>query len=112
VVVAKTPEGKAAREAMAKASGTDLAGFEAQLAATKLFDKPADATAFTRSADISKTMDKVRKFLFEHELMGNGAKSADVVGIEFADGKVLGDKAKIGFRFTDAYMAAAADGKL
>src|SRR3954467_7100829 len=57
---ARTPEGKAAREAMAKASGTDLAGFEAQLAATKLFDKPADATAFTRSADISKTMDKVR----------------------------------------------------
>ncbi|MDB5643245.1 MAG: putative taurine transport system protein [Hyphomicrobiales bacterium] len=112
VMVAKTPEGKAAREAMAKASGTDLAGFEAQLAATKLFDKPADASAFTRSADISKTMDKVRKFLFDHGLMGNGAKSADVVGIEMADGKVLGDKSKIGFRFTDTYMAAAAAGKL
>ncbi len=112
VMVAKTPEGKAARESMAKASGTDLAGFEAQLAATKLFDKPAEAAAFTRSADMSKTMDKVRKFLFDHGLMGNGAKSADVVGIEMADGKVLGDKAKIGFRFTDAYMAMAAEGKL
>jgi NitT/TauT family transport system substrate-binding protein len=112
VMAAKTPEGKAAREAMAKASGTDVAGFEAQLAATRLFDKAADATAFTRSADLSKTMDKVRKFLFDHGLMGNGAKSADVVGIEFVDGKVLGDKARIGFRFTDVYMAAAAEGKL
>ena len=109
---AKTPEGKAAREAMAKASGTDLAGFESQLATTKLFDKPADASAFTRSAEIGATMDKVRRFLFDHSLLGQGAKSADAVGIELADGKVLGDKKKIGFRFTDTYMAAAAAGKL
>jgi len=33
-------DGKAAKEAMAKASGTDLAGFDSQLASTKLFDKP------------------------------------------------------------------------
>ena len=45
-------EGKAAKEAMAKASGTDLAGFDSQLASTKLFDKPADAEAFTKSAAV------------------------------------------------------------
>ena len=36
---------KAAKEAMAKASGTDLAGFDSQLSTTKLFDKAADAEA-------------------------------------------------------------------
>ena len=112
VMTAQTPEGKAAREAMGKASGTDLAGFESQLAATKLFAKPVDASAFTRSAEVGVTMDKVRHFLFDHNLLGNDAKSADVVGIELADGKVLGDKAKIGFRFTDEYMGMAAAGKI
>ena len=112
VMTAQTAQGKAAREAMAKASGTDLAGFESQLSTTKLFDKPADAAAFTRSTDVGATMDKVRHFLFDHSLLGQDAKSVDVVGIELADGKVLGDKEKIGFRFTDAYMAAAASGKL
>src|SRR5207237_10206306 len=32
-----TPEGKAAKEEMAKASGTDLAGFDSQLASTAMF---------------------------------------------------------------------------
>jgi NitT/TauT family transport system substrate-binding protein len=112
IMVADTPEGKAAREAMGKASGTDLAGFEAQMAATKLFAKAKDADAFTKSAEVGTTMDKVRKFLFEHELMGKDAKSADVVGIELADGKILGDKKNVKFRFVDTYMAAAAAGKL
>lgn len=111
-MVAKTPEGKAAREAMGKASGTDLAGFESQLAATRLFATPREAAAFTRSAEVMSTMDKIRRFLFDHGLFGNGATSVDAVGIEFADGKTLGAKDKVKLRFTDAYMAAAAAGKL
>ncbi|MGV8997307.1 MAG: putative urea ABC transporter substrate-binding protein [Parvibaculaceae bacterium] len=111
LMTSKTPEGKAAREAMAKASGTDLAGFEAQLKTTALFSTPAHAVAFT-DADLKPAMDKVRGFLFTHGLLGNNAPSADVVGIEFADGKVLGDKANVKFRFTDTYMKLAADGKL
>jgi NitT/TauT family transport system substrate-binding protein len=109
---ADTPEGAAAREAMGKASGTDLAGYEAQLAATRMFYKPAEASSFVKGAEIGATMDHVRTFLFDHGLMGDGAASADVVGIELADGKVLGDKANVKFRFTDAYMAAAAAGSL
>jgi NitT/TauT family transport system substrate-binding protein len=112
IMVSDTPEGKAARAAMGKASGTDLPGFEAQMAATKLFAKAQDAAAFTRSAEVGTTMDKVRKFLFEHDLMGKDAKSADAVGIELADGKILGDKNNVKFRFVDTYMAAAAAGKL
>ena len=112
VMTADTEEGKAARTAMGTASGTDLAGFEAQMAATKLFDKPADAVAFTASPDLSKTMDLVRNFLFDKGLLGSGAPSADVIGIEMPDGKVLGDKDNVKFRFTGTYMDAAAKGAL
>uniref|UniRef100_Q07SB8 NLPA lipoprotein n=1 Tax=Rhodopseudomonas palustris (strain BisA53) TaxID=316055 RepID=Q07SB8_RHOP5 len=105
-------EGKAAKEAMAKASGTDLAGFDSQLASTKLFDKAADAEAFTKSAAVGKTMDRVRKFLFEKDLLGKGAKSADAVGIELGDKSVLGAKSNVKLRFDASYMDLAAKGKL
>lgn len=105
-------KGKEAREAMAKQSGTDLAGFEAQLAATKLFAKPADAVAFTTSPDIMRTMDLVRTFSFDHGLLGDGAKSKDVVGIGFAGDKTLGDAANVKLRFDPTFMQMAADGKL
>ena len=102
----------AARTAMGKASGTDLAGFDAQLKTTRLFAGAPDAVAFARSADVGTTMDHVRAFLFDKHLLGNDAASADAVGIELADGKVLGDKGNVKLRFTDAFMAMAADGKL
>ncbi|MGV2124134.1 putative urea ABC transporter substrate-binding protein [Agrobacterium vitis] len=112
LMMADTAEGKAAREEMGKASGTDLKGFDSQLAATKLFDKAADASTFTTSPGLPKTMDLVRNFLFEKGLLGNGAPSADVIGIEMPDGKVLGDKGNVKFRFTTTYMDAAAKGAL
>lgn len=111
-MTAAGPEGKAAREAMAKASGTDLAGFDSQLASTKLFDKAADAEAFTKSAAVGTTMDRVRKFLFDKSLLGKDAKSADVVGIELGDEKVIGDKDNVKLRFDASFMDAAAKGKL
>ncbi|MBO9197831.1 putative urea ABC transporter substrate-binding protein [Rhizobium sp. 16-449-1b] len=112
LMAADSAEGKAAREAMGSASGTDLKGYEAQLAVTRLFDKAADAVAFTASPNLPKTMDLVRNFLFEKGLLGNGAPSADVIGIEMPDGKVLGDAGNVKLRFTETYMKAAADGAL
>ncbi len=97
---------------MVSASGTDLKGFESQLAATKLFAKPADAVAFTSSGSLPKTMDLVRNFLFEQGLLGNGAPSADVIGIEMPDGKILPATVATSLRFTETYMKAAADGSL
>lgn len=108
IMSSDTPEGKAAREAMGKASGTDLAGYDAQLATTRMFYTPEEATKFTMGASLYKTMDLVRTFLFSHGLLGQGAASADVVGIAFPDGKVLGDKDNVKFRFTAAYMNEAA----
>lgn len=112
VMTANTDEGAAARAAMGAASGTDQQGFEAQLAATKLFPTPAEAVTFTDSPDLKTTMDKVRTFLFDKGLLGSGAASADVIGIELADGSVLGDAANIKLRFSNAYMRAAAEGTL
>jgi NitT/TauT family transport system substrate-binding protein len=111
-MMANDAAAKAAKEAMAKASGTDLAGFDSQLSTTKLFDKAADAESFARSASVAATMDRVRKFLFEKDLLGKGAKSADVVGIEFADKSVLGDKSNVKLRFDSTFMDEAAKGKL
>lgn len=112
VMSADTPAGIAARESMAAASGTDLAGYDAQLATTQMFYEPAAAVAFTQDAKLIQTMDFVRKFLFEHGILGEGAQSVDDIGIAFPGGKSLGDKGNITFRFDPAYMQMAADGAL
>ncbi len=104
--------GIAARTAMAKASGTDLAGYESQLATTRMFYTPAEAVAFTKSPQLPETMKRVRDFSFSHGLLGNGAKSADVVGMEFPGGVVVGDPKNIKLRFDLTFVEMAAAGKL
>jgi len=103
---------KAARTEMAKASGTDLAGYDAQLATTQMFYAPADAVAFTKDAKLAETMTFVAKFLFDHGILGEGAPSADFVGVEYPGGKVAGDKANVKLRYDTTYMDMAAEGKL
>jgi len=103
---------KTARTAMAKASGTDLAGFESQLATTKMFALPTEAVAFMTGASAVATMDSVRKFSFDHGILGEGAKTVDAVGIEFPGGKTLGNKQNIKMRFDATYTQMAIDGKL
>ncbi|MFP5464458.1 MAG: biopolymer transporter ExbD [Gammaproteobacteria bacterium] len=112
LMAAQDAAGKAAREAMAKASGTDLAGFASQLATTQMFYLPAEAVAFSRDPALLRTMDYVRTFSFAHGLLGEGAKSADAVGIAFPGGSTLGDTGNVKLRFDDTYMKMAADGAL
>jgi NitT/TauT family transport system substrate-binding protein len=104
--------GQAAQTAMAKASGTDLAGFGRQLATTHLFTTPADAYAFVTADGVIKSMDSVRKFSFEHGILGQGASSVDAVGIQFPAGKVLGDSHHLKMRFDSGFSKLAMDGKL
>src|SRR5271155_5729987 len=104
--------GKSARAAMAKASGTDPVGFDAQLATTHLFITPGDAYAFLTGDSIIKTMDLVRRFSFEHGILGQGASSADVVGIQFPAGRSLGDLNNLKMRFDLKFTKLAADGQL
>jgi NitT/TauT family transport system substrate-binding protein len=107
-----TPEGEKALKAMAEASGTDLAGYKAQLETTKMFYTPKEAVAFASDPALSKTMDLVATFSFDHGLLGEGAKSKDAVGMEFPGGATLGNKDNIKLRFDAEYMQLAADGKL
>jgi NitT/TauT family transport system substrate-binding protein len=108
----KGDKGKAARESMAKLSGTDLAGYDAQLKTTRMFYTAKDAVGFASSGDLSKTMDLVRTFSFEHNLLGEGVKSKDAIGIAFPSGQVLGNKANVKLRFDASFMKMAAEGKL
>jgi NitT/TauT family transport system substrate-binding protein len=104
-------KGKAAREEMAKASGTDPAGYEAQLKTTRMFYTPKDMVSFVTSPALSKTMDLVRTFSFDHGLLGEGVKSKDAVGIDMPSSD-LGSMKNTKLRFDSAYAKMAADGKL
>ena len=98
--------------AMAEASGTDLAGYQAQLASTEMFYTPADAVSFTSGSDLPITMVAVADFLFDKGILGEGAPSADFVGVEYPDGSITGDEGNVTFRFDTTYMQMAADGAL
>ncbi|MEX0371610.1 MAG: putative urea ABC transporter substrate-binding protein [Tateyamaria sp.] len=98
--------------AMAEASGTDLAGYKAQLASTEMFYDPADAVAFTSSDDLKSTMVNVAEFLFDKGILGEGAPSADFVGVEYPDGTTTGDTGNVKMRYDTTYMQMAADGAL
>ena len=112
IMSSDSDEGIAARSAMAEASGTDLAGYDAQLASTQMFWDPADAVAFVESDALPATMRNVADFLFERGILGEGAPSADFVGIEYPGGMVTGDPANVRLRFDPSFMRMAADGSL
>ena len=98
--------------AMAEASGTDLAGYQAQLDSTEMFYDPAAAVAFTSDEALKTTMVEVAEFLFDKGILGEGAPSADFVGVEYPDGSVTGNTANVQMRFDTTYMQMAADGDL
>jgi NitT/TauT family transport system substrate-binding protein len=110
IMSSDTEEGVAARTAMAEASGTDLAGYEAQLASTQMFYDPAEAVAFVQGETLPETMVTVAEFLFEQGILGEGAPSADFVGIEYPGGVVTGNPNNIQLRFDPSFMQMAADG--
>ncbi|WP_136440932.1 putative urea ABC transporter substrate-binding protein [Pacificoceanicola onchidii] len=103
---------EAALTAMAEASGTDLAGYKAQMAATEMFFDPADAVAQASSEALPGTMTSVAEFLFDKGILGEGAPSADFVGVAYPDGSISGSEANVKFRFDTTYMQMAADGAL
>ncbi|MES9861233.1 MAG: putative urea ABC transporter substrate-binding protein [Candidatus Thiodiazotropha sp. LLP2] len=100
-----------AKTHMAAASGTDLAGYESQLASTEMFYTPKAALALTNSKDLVTTMTHVAEFSFDHGLLGDGAPDAGFIGIEMPAG-TYGDKGNIKFRFDPTFMTMAAEGKL
>jgi len=110
-IMDKMQSDKAVREHMGKASGTDLAGFDSQLASTKMFYNPKEAVEFVKSPELKKTMQYVAEFSFEHGLLGDGAADAGFIGIETPSG-VYGNSDNIKLRFDPTYMEMMAQGGL
>ncbi len=104
-------EAKAVRTALADASGTDLAGYESQLASTRMFYDAKDAVAFVNSPKLKGTMQKVAEFSFQHGLLGDGAPDASFIGVETPAG-TYGNGGNTKLRFIPDYMQMAADGEL
>mgnify|MGYP001245982652 CR=1 FL=1 len=97
---------------MAKKAGTDIDLFEQQLKTTNMWWEEEDALSVLQSDTLLQAMDKVRKFSFENGLYGIGSQSADEIGIEFPNGKILGDQKNIKIRFTDLYTILATQDQL
>ena len=110
-IMATMQSDPAAREHMGLASGTDLAGYEAQLASTTMFYDAGSAVAFVNSPALLTTMQYVADFSFDKGLLGEGAPDAGFIGIETPSG-VFGNKRNIKLRFDPSYMQMAADGEL
>jgi NitT/TauT family transport system substrate-binding protein len=111
IMSAKTPDGAAARAAMAALSGATPADYDSQLATTFMYYTPADALAAITSPALVETMEKVRQFSFAQGLYGPSATSVDAIGIAMP-GKTLGAEANIKLRFDTTYTKMAADNAL
>jgi NitT/TauT family transport system substrate-binding protein len=98
--------------AIAEASKDSLASYKEQLSTTQMFYTPQAAVQITTSPSLGKTMDLVRQFCFTHGLLGDKTKAPDDVGIQLANGSILGRADRIRLRFTTTYMQLAAQGKL
>jgi len=112
LMTANSAKTKEVKIMMAKASGTDLSGFEDQLKTTHMYYTPTEAVKFNNSKELLTTMEFIAKFSFDHGLYGDGASDYGFVGIEFPNNKVVGDKGNIKLRFDDTYMKMAAEDKL
>ena len=99
------------RAQMGEASGTDLDGYEAQLASTQMFYSAADAVAFVNSSELKTTMEYVANFSFDHGLLGEGASDSGFIGIETPAG-VIGNSGNIQLRFDPSFMEMAVQGNL
>lgn len=98
--------------ALAADSGTDLAGYQAQLKTTHLFWTPQEALNFVRAPALASTMQRVAQFSFDKGLLGDGAERADFIGMRFPGNQTLGDAGNIKLRFDDSFLKMAADGQL
>ncbi|MDO8826986.1 putative urea ABC transporter substrate-binding protein [Methylophaga sp.] len=97
---------------MAQASGTDLAGYQAQLNATNMFYTAAEAVSFAESEQLPATMKHITEFSFDHGLLGDGAMDADFIGIAYPNGGVAGNESNVKLRFDSSFMKMAADNAL
>ncbi len=112
IISQEGPEADAAMAVMAEASGTDTAGFKAQLATTAMFYQAKAAADYASSGEVQEKMDYVRKFCFDQGLLGEGVSSEDAVGVSYPDGTTQGAADNVKLRFDASYMEMASSGAL
>ncbi|MCS0502641.1 putative urea ABC transporter substrate-binding protein [Ancylobacter mangrovi] len=112
ILKAGGPKADEMRAIMTSAMGTDASGLQSQIDTTHFFYTSTEAYDFLTSPDNEKIWDNIRTFCFDQGLFGQGATSVDSIGIEVADGNVLGDKGNIKMRINASFTKEAADGKL
>ncbi len=108
----KDASGDKAIEKMAALAKVSVQDFRNQLKTTAMFPTPKSELEHLRSPDLKHRQELVKSFCFSHGLLGEGARSPDVVGISYPDGTVSGDRKNLKMRYVDAYAAEAADGKI
>jgi NitT/TauT family transport system substrate-binding protein len=89
---------------MAKAGGSSLTEYKAQLKTTAMFYKATDAVSYMAGEEIKTNMKRVRNFCFKYKLLGDRVKSPDDLGIQYPDGTLLGSESNVLFFFDDSYM--------
>jgi NitT/TauT family transport system substrate-binding protein len=106
------PEADKVLASIAGASQDTLDSYKEQLSTTKMFYTPQSAMEFGGATGLKEKMELVRRFCFEHGLLGSNTKSVDDVGIGYPDGSTQGKPDHVRLRFDLTYMKMAAERKL
>ncbi|MBI3330462.1 MAG: lipid kinase, partial [Nitrospinae bacterium] len=106
------PAADNAMAAMAQRSNASLNEYKAQLRTTAMFWTPEAAGDYARGPEIKEKMDFVRNFCFKHGLLGENARSVDIVGIRYPDGTIQGDSRNVKLRFDTRFVDKAKTGQL
>jgi NitT/TauT family transport system substrate-binding protein len=101
-----------AMAAMAQRSNASLNEYKAQLRTTAMFWTPEAASDYARGTEIKEKMDFVRNFCFKYGLLGENARSVDIVGISYPDGTIQGDSRNVKLRFDTRLVDKAKSGQL
>ncbi|MEQ8325982.1 putative urea ABC transporter substrate-binding protein [Parvibaculum sp.] len=104
-------EGIEARTFMAEVSGTDLADFDRQVATTYFYG-PAEGAEAYGGAAMPGIVASTTGFAFSQGLLGPEAKDEGYVGVELADGTIIGDEDNVKFRIDTSYMEMASKGEI
>lgn len=84
---------------VAQAANVTVAEAKAQLATTHFYYTPATMSEALKSKEHKAATKMVRDFCFDQALLGEEAENADYIGIQFADGEILGKKDNVKLRF-------------
>ncbi|MBN1183110.1 MAG: ABC transporter substrate-binding protein [Bacteroidales bacterium] len=104
IMSTRGPKADAALEVMAKAGGSSLTEYKAQLKTTAMFYKAQDAVDYMSGEEIKTNMKRVRNFCFKYGLLGDRVTSPEDIGIQFPDGTVLGNANNVLFYFDASFM--------